>query len=183
MAWFAVAAMVVSAAMKAYGQIQQGNTEAANAKAQANAMDYNAAVNTQNAQQAGMIATSREQQQRANQAQQLGNIRAGLAESGGGETGTNAGVLNQSETNMELDALTTRYQGVLGARSYNAQAGLDIYQGKVARVNAGAAKKAGYWGAAAGLIGSAGSIYSAGASSGMWGGAAAKTSGSYSGYW
>src|SRR6185295_10363756 len=93
------------------------------------------------------------------QAQQLGNIRAGLAESGGGEAGTNAGVLNQSEVNAELDALTTRYQGVLGARSYTAQAGLDIYQGKVARVNAGAAKKAGYWGAATSLIGAAGSIY------------------------
>jgi hypothetical protein len=167
--WIPVAMAVASAAMKAYGAIQQGNTESANAKAQANAMDYNAAVNTQNAQQSGMIATSREQQQRANQAQQLGNIRAGLAESGGGETGTNAGVLNQSETNMELDALTTRYQGVLGARSYNAQAGLDIYQGKVARVNAGAAKKAGYWGAASQLIAGAGSTYSAGQSAGYWG--------------
>jgi hypothetical protein len=168
MAFIPIALMVVSAAMTAYGKIQQGNTESANAKAQANAMDYNAAVNTQNAQQAGMVATSREQQQRANQAQQLGNIRAGLAESGGGETGTNAGVLNQSETNMELDALTTRYQGVLGARTYNAQAGLDIYQGKVSRVNAGAAKKAGYWGAASSLIGAAGSIYgkAAGGSSG-----------------
>lgn len=159
MAWFAVAAMVASAAMKAYGSIQQGNVEAQNAKAQANAANYNATVNTQNAQQAGMVASSRELQQRANQAQQLGNIRAGLAESGGGESGTNAGVLRQSEVNAEMDALTTRYQGILGARNYSAQAGLDIYQSKVAKVNAGAARRSGYWGAAAGLVGSAAGIY------------------------
>ena len=169
MAWFAVASMIASTAMKAYGAIQQGNTMSANYKAEAAAENYNATVNTQNAQQAGMLASSRELMQRENQAQQMGNIRAGLAETGGGEGGTNAGVLRQSATNMELDALTTRYQGILGARSYNAQAGLDIYQGKVAGVNASAARQSGYWGAAANLIGGAGQVYGAGYSTGLWG--------------
>lgn len=170
MAWFPVAAIAVGAAMKAYGEIQQGSAASANAKAQANAATYNAVVNEQNAQQAGMLASSRELAQRANAAQQLGNIRAGLAESGGGFEGTNAGVLNQSEVNAELDALTTRHQGVLQARDYTAQAGLNYYQAKVARVNASAAKRAGYWGAAAGLIGASGGIYGYGATQGWWGG-------------
>jgi hypothetical protein len=151
--------MAASAAVAAYGQIQQGKVASANAKSQEQAAYYNATVNQQNAQQSGMEASSRELAQRNNQAQQLGNIRAGLAETGGGETGTNAGVLNQSEVNMELDALTTRYQGVLGARAYNAQAGLDYYQGKVAHVNAGAAKQAGYWGAASSLLSGASKMY------------------------
>jgi len=144
--------MAASAAVAAYGQIQQGKVASANYKSQEQADIYNATVSTQNAQQAGMLASSHELAQRANQAQQLGNIRAGLAESGGGESGTNAGVLNQSEVNMELDALTTRYQGVLGARSYNAAAGQDYYQAKVAKANAGPARQAGYWGAASSLL-------------------------------
>lgn len=164
--WVPIAMAVASAAMKAYGSIQQGKTEAANYKAQAAADNYNAVVNTQNAQQAGMLASSRELAQRQNDAQQLGNIRAGLAETGGGESGTNAGVLRQSEVNAELDALTTRYQGVLQSRGYQAQAGLDIYQGKVAKVNAGAAKRAGYWGAASQLLGGAAQAFSMGSAGG-----------------
>ncbi len=163
--------MAASAAVSAYGQIQQGKVESANAKSKEQADYYNATVNTQNAQQSGMVASSRELQQRSNQAQQLGNIRAGLAESGGGETGTNAGVLHQSEVNMELDALTTRYQGVLGARAYNAQAGLDYYQGKIAKLNAKGAKQASYYGAASTLLKGAASVYGAGAAAGYWGGA------------
>ena len=147
-----LALTAAATAFQVYGQIQQGKVAAANAQAESKAENYNAAVNTQNAQQSGIVASSRELEQRANNAQQLGNIRAGLAETGGGEAGTNAGVLNQSATNMELDALTTRYQGVLGARAYTAQAGLNTYQSKVAAANVGPARGAGYFGAASSLL-------------------------------
>lgn len=159
MAFIPVAFMAASAVLGAYGQIQQGKTEAANYKSAAAANTYNAVVNQQNAQQAGMLASSRELQQRDAQAQQLGNMRAAMAESGGGFTGTNAGLERQSEINAEMDALTTRYQGVLQSRGYQAQAGLDYYQGRVARTNAASAKTGSYFGAAASLLGGASDIY------------------------
>lgn len=159
MAFLPIAFMAASAAMGAYGAIQQGKTQEANYKAQTNAERYNTAVNMQNAQQSGMLATSRELMQRDSQAQQLGNMRAAMAESGGGFTGTNAGLERQSEINAEMDALTTRYQGVLQSRGYSAAAGLDAYQSRVAGVNASQARTGGYFGAAEALIGGASNIY------------------------
>lgn len=151
--------MAAGAAMSAYGAIQQGQTASANYKAEQSAANYNAVVNQENAQQAGMLASSREQMQRSNAAQQLGQMRAAMAESGGGFTGTNVGVERQSDINAELDALSTRYQGVLQSRGYQAQAGLDYYQGRVAGVNAAQAKTGGYFGAAEALLGGATNIY------------------------
>lgn len=162
--------MAASAAMAAYGKIQQGKVESANAKAASQAQVYNAQVNEQNSQQAGMVASSRELLQRGNQAQQLGQMRAGMAETGNIGVGSNAQLERQSEVNAELDALTTRYQGVLQSRGYKAEAGLDYYQSKVSRVNAGAARQAGYWGAATELVKGAASMYGASA-----GGAAASS--------
>lgn len=159
MAFVPIVMMAASAAMSAYGAIQQGNVASQNAKAQQQAENYNAAVNIQNANQAGMLASSREQMQRSNTAQQLGQMRAAMAESGGGFTGTNAGVERQSDINAELDALSTRYQGVLQSRGYSAQAGLDYYQGRVAGVNATQAKTGSYFGAAEALLGGATDIY------------------------
>ena len=164
-----LAVSAASTAMAAYGKIQQGKTEAANAHAQESAANYNAAISTQNANTAGQVATSRELQQRRQGQQQLGNMRAAQAE-GGGFGGTNAGVANQSAVNSEMDALNTRYSGVLQSNNFRNQTALDVYQGKVAGANATSAKQAGYWGAATDIVGGASKFYQTGYNMGSWGG-------------
>lgn len=161
MAFIPIAMAVAGAAVSAYGAIQQGKTQSANYKAQSQADLTNAQINTQNANTAGALASSRELQLRSRQAQELGNIRAGMAESGG-EGGTNAGVLRQDETNMELDALNTRYQGILQSRGYNIQSSEDVFQSKVAGVNAGAARTGSYFSAASSLLSGASRAYGMG---------------------
>lgn len=158
MAFIPLAIMAVSAVVGAVGAIQQGKTQAANAKSQSEAQRYNAEVNMQNANASNMLASSREQQQRAGANQQLGNIRAAMAE-GGGFGGTNEGVLRQDTVNAELDALNTRYSGVLQSRSYTAEAGQDYFQSKVAAANVGAYRSAGYLGAASSLLSGASRMY------------------------
>lgn len=158
MAFVPLIVMAVGTAMAAYGSIQQGKTQAANAKSQAAAERYNAVVNTQNASQASAEASAREMMVRSNNEQRLGNIRAGMAENGG-FGGTNAGVLRQDTVNAELDALSTRYTGVMQNRAYTQQATLDTFQSKVAGANAGAYRSAGYFGAATALVQGASRMY------------------------
>jgi len=164
MAFVPIILMAASAAMAAYGSIQQGKAESANAKSQASAQRYNAEVQTQNANLQGAMASARELQVRRQTRQRLGNIEAGMAE-GGGFGGTNAGVLRQDAVNGEMDALDTRYSGILGARNSSLQAQEDIFQSKVSDVNAKNAKTAGYWGAGTALLKGASSIYGADAAS------------------
>lgn len=108
----------------------------------------NAAVARQNAQSAFNVGIGKEEAVRRNSAQQLGAQTAAASESG--FVSSSGSMLNaqvQSAGNAELDALQTRYQGLLQGQSYQDQAASDDYEAKVASSNAGNALTGGIIGA------------------------------------
>lgn len=151
-----MAPMVIVVAMAAVSAI--GAMAAAKAKANSEhsaqqAANYNAEATRQNALSAEAAAAANELAQRRQGAQELGTLRARMAESGGLNGGTGSGVLAQSGTNLELSALNTRYQGAMQARGLLAGVQMDQFQSKVAGQNANAAMTSGYIGAAASALG------------------------------
>jgi hypothetical protein len=169
MAFVPIAFMVASAAVSAYGAIQQGKVNSANAKAEASASRYNSAIEQQNAGLAGSMASSRELQQRTSDMQALGNQRAALAE--GGQLGTPGAqeITRQSAINAEMNALNTRYSGILQSRNATNSAAQYSYRSRVYDVNASQATQAGTIGAATSLLKGASNVYGYGAGQGWWG--------------
>jgi hypothetical protein len=161
MAVLPVVLMAASAAMSAVGAISSAQAQSASYKSQQQAANYNATVEKQNAAAAQAAASANEMNMRRQNDQIMGAQRARVAESAGGFTGTNVGVLAQSGANLELSALNTRYEGAMRARGLLAQSNLSQYQGQVAGMNAGTATTSGYIGAAAGILGSTANYYNA----------------------
>lgn len=148
------ALMVASATMTAAGSIQQGNAAAASYKSQAAADSYNAAVDRQNATAANQVGTERELATRTNNAMQMGEARAAVGEAniGGPQGGTITTSLEQDSVNAELNALGVRYQRDTTAAGYTDSAQQEDFQSQVARMNAGAARTAGYIGAIGSVV-------------------------------
>ena len=137
--------MMVATAVTAVGSIASGNAAAAQQESAANAANYNAQVNENNAQTALQSANANEEAQRRKSAQQLGQQRAGLAENGIGlDSGTATDLTEQSAMNAEMDALNIRYQGKTQAQAYKSGAALDRMQASQAMSNASAARTSGY---------------------------------------
>lgn len=159
MAFVPIAMMAASAGVAAYGAIQQGNVESANAKSAAGAARYNSAIETQNANLAGSMASSRELQQRGRDMQTLGNMRAAMAE--GGQLGTPGAdkLSRDSAINAEMNALDTRYSGILQSRNATNAASQYAFESRVDMANAGAARRSSYFGAATDLLAGASNIY------------------------
>jgi outer membrane lipoprotein-sorting protein len=153
MAFAPVLLLAASAATAAIGAISSSRAQAASYKSQADAARYNADVNMQNATASETAASANELAMRRQNDQRMGAMRAQAAEGGGGFTGTNLEVLNQSAANMELDALNTRYRGQMQARGMLAAANLDEYQARAADMNAHTSITGGYLGAAASALG------------------------------
>jgi hypothetical protein len=117
--------MVASTAMSAVGALQAGEAADAQAKAQADANRYNAQVKELQAGVERQVAGRKEEAQRREARQVLGEQRAALAQSGVQlGTGSAADIQEQSATMAELDALTIRYQGEMAAKGllYDAEA-------------------------------------------------------------
>ncbi len=138
--------------MAAAGAMQQAQTQAYNAKAQANALDYQATVDRNNAEAATQASNAREEQQRRGFRQLEGQARAGIAQSGTGFEGSNADILKQNAVLSELDALTIRYEGENKAKGLMAQSQLDQYNAQTSRENAGRYMTAGYLNAGSQLL-------------------------------
>lgn len=153
--WIAAATAVIGA----YSAVQSGKATEASYQAQANADAYNAEIDAQNARVARQQANAREEAQRRQAKQVLGEQRAALAQAGIGLSGSAADVYQQSATNAELDALNIRYEGELQARGLLAQSELNTYQGKASRMNAGSARRGGYTNAAATILSTASQAY------------------------
>lgn len=111
-----VGAIAASTAVGAVGSIYAGGQAAAAAEGQAN-------IAAQNARTAQLQANAREEEQRRASALQLGEQRAGAAQSGfDANTGSFSALQGQSAGNAELDALTTRYTGQLQSLSLQNEA-------------------------------------------------------------
>jgi hypothetical protein len=117
--------MAVGTAISAASAIQQG-------QAAKNAANYNAQMEERNAQISRQNAAIEEEKQRRQGDLRLGSMRAGYGASGVAIEGSPLDILEQSAAQEELDALTIRYRGELGAYSSEQEATLSRYRGATA---------------------------------------------------
>lgn len=150
--------MAAAAAVSAVGAIKGAQAQSASYKSAAAAARYNATAEMQNATSAAQAASANEMAVRRQNDQRMGAMRASAAESGG-FTGTNLELLDQSATNMELDALNTRYTGQTRAAGLLSQANLDAFQSRADQLNARSSMTAGYIGAASQALGAYSNYY------------------------
>ncbi|SAK17435.1 hypothetical protein UA21_01692 [Burkholderia multivorans] len=141
----AMFAAVAGAVLQGAGKLSSGLAQAGQQEAAANAAQYNADVSRNQAATAYTLGVQREQAVRYRSAQQLGAQRAAVAESGfNPNAGSALDTQLQSVRNAELDALQTRYQGILQGSQYEQQAAIDQYQADAARKAARGAKIGAY---------------------------------------
>jgi hypothetical protein len=150
---------IISTVVSAVGAIQQSNAASASAKSQAQANDYNAQVARNQAQQSLQVSAAEQLMLSRRQRQQAGQSRAAVAQSGTGFGGSNADILEQSDTLAELDLLNLAYEGQMRSQGFQAEAGLQTFQAGAARSNAKNARTAGYLGAARAIGGGFTSLY------------------------
>ena len=144
--------IAASTAVSTYGIIKQGEAAAAQAKSAAQANEYNATVQRNNAEAAQATAARKEEQQRSQFGQLQGTARAAVAQSGAGLGGSNLDVLKQNALQNELDALTIRYEGQTQARGLIAQSQLETQQAAANRAAGSAARTGAYISAGANLL-------------------------------
>jgi hypothetical protein len=156
MATPAVGMMGAGMGLGAIGALSSGLSNSANMQAQANAYNYNAEIQKQQAQVAGEAATSNAAAEYRQSQQAIGEERASLSQAGGGWNGTATNVLNQSAVNSEIARQNTLYNGAVQANNYNAQAQMTQWQGNVAQANVNQGMFAGILGAGANLMGGQG---------------------------
>jgi len=113
---------IVGTAVSAVGAISQGTSAA-------NAANYNAKIQQNNALTAARVAAAKEEAQRRQANLALGEQSAALAQAGIGLGGSAADVQRQSRINAALDALNIRYEGQIQSQNYRADAELLKYQG------------------------------------------------------
>jgi len=146
--------MIASAATQFIGAIYQGEAEAKNANAAGD-------LATMNARNARLQSNAREETQRRHNTMALGNLRAASAETGfDASTGSLASLQTKSAGQMELDALTTRYEGELQSISFENEA--NAYRAKAKN-----ARKSGVLNAFGSLASSGASYMTGGAGGGM----------------
>ncbi|KAG1253393.1 hypothetical protein G6F68_011359 [Rhizopus microsporus] len=127
----------------------QGSGAASGYNQQADASERNATIAENQARQAYDAGLQNELGQRRSASQQQADIRASVAESGLDPSSGSALMLQQqSAENLEMDALTTRYQALLQGSAYEQQAPMDRYQAKALRSSARDARRPGRLGAA-----------------------------------
>jgi len=147
--------MWVAAGVAALGAIQAGQAQKQAAKANAQAFEYNAALDRAHAVQASSMASVKEDDQRR-QARSI--IGSQLAESASAGAGLNSDLLRQSIFNVESDAGAIRYEGQLKAAGLNDQATIGAFSAQTERKKGQSAQTAGYLNAAGSLL-NAGSKY------------------------
>ena len=132
--------IIASTIISAVGALQAGAAAEAQAETQAQANRYNAQVKELQAGVERQVAGRKEEAQRREARQVLGEQRAALAQSGVQlGTGSAADIQEQSATMAELDALTIRYQGEMAAKGLLYDAEADKFE---ARANIAAGKNA-----------------------------------------
>ncbi|MDR8090368.1 hypothetical protein [Burkholderia gladioli] len=145
---------LTGAAVAGAGALMSGINQSNQYGQQADALDRNAALADAQAGQVFAQGVQREETQRAQAGQQLGAQRAAVAESGfDPNSGSALDVQVQSARNAELDALQTRYQGILQGTSLEDSARQTRYQASVARASSRSSLISGGISAAASTLG------------------------------
>ena len=124
--------------LKTVGAVTQGIGAERNDTEKAKVAEYNANVAGNNAALTGAENAANEQTLRMAQQQKIGQQRANLAEAGTGglSSGSNAAVINQSEVNANMAALTERYKGNIQQTKLLNEQNLDNYYASVDKANA-----------------------------------------------
>ncbi|WP_186276528.1 virion core protein, T7 gp14 family [Burkholderia gladioli] len=145
---------LAGAAVSGAGALMSGINQSNQYSQQADALYRNAALADAQAGQVFAQGVQREETQRAQAGQQLGAQRAAVAESGfDPNSGSALDVQVQSARNAELDALQTRYQGILQGTSLEDSARQTRYQASVARASSRSSLISGGISAAASTLG------------------------------
>lgn len=150
MAWVAVGIAAVSTIGGAIGSAEKAKGEAA-------AAEYNQSIQNRQAKASIAQAAETERRVRVGGEKALGGIRAAVGASGINMEGSALDVLEESATNVEMDALTARHEGAMKAWAYREGAALE-------GMKADNARTAGNWGVASSILGGASSIYKIGRS-------------------
>lgn len=144
---------IAATALQSVGSLAGGFGQASQLDQQARATDYNAGIADMQADQAYAAGVARENQQRRQAAQVLGESRAALGESGfDSSSGSALDIQLQNVRNAELDALQIRYEGVLQGQGYESQAAMDRYTAQTLRASAKNTRRAAFVSAAAGAL-------------------------------
>lgn len=162
----AVPLLIAGAVASTVSAISSGIQQNRALSQQADAAQYNAGLSENQATQAFASGVQRESAQRRSAAQTLGEQRAAFGASGvDANSGSALDVQLQSTRNAELDALQTRYEGILTGQNYQQQAAMGVYQADTLRSSASNARNSSYVTAAGNLLGGLGSAYAVGARS------------------
>jgi hypothetical protein len=157
-----VTLMLVAGATQAVGAIAQGNAQAAQYDAQAQAARFNADQQRRQAEAVGQQTAAREDIQRRQARQVFGRQIAAGAQSGVNiTTGSASDMFRSSLMDAEMDALNIRYDGEMNRIGLLNQANVSDWEGSVAKVNSKTAQRAGYLNAAVALTGAAAGAYGA----------------------
>ena len=97
----------------AIGALVQGRQQRNEIDRQRDIEQFNIKVGEKNAELSAQQTSAREEEVRRRARRALGSQRAAIAQSGTGDGGSNAAIVQQSTTNAELDALNVRYSGAL----------------------------------------------------------------------
>lgn len=151
-----IAMMAISTAVSVASAVMQGQQASRAAK-------YNARVAENNAIAARQTAEFEEARQRQRASRVLASQRAALGASGVALEGSPLLAMADSAEQAELDALAIRYSGSVEEARHKSQAAAD-------RLQASAARRAGYFGAATSLLRGMTSMASMGAGGGAGGG-------------
>ena len=164
MAAAALPMLIAATAVSAVGSIAQGAAAESAAKANAQAMDYNAASDRARAAQVSAVSGMKEDALRRTARARIGEQIAGSASAG---AGLNADLLRQSIYNAESDASMIRYEGDLQRAGLLDQATMGNYNAGNERARGSQAMTAGYLNAAGTLL-NAGNTYYAGKKQGIY---------------
>ena len=155
------ALIIGSAAAGNAGSIGESRAMSAQYESNAEAARHNANVQNMNAQRENQEGAARELAQRRAAAQANSSLAASLSQSGL-YGGTSVGVLGQSLSNAEMDALNIRYSARSRADAYRQDAINSLYEAKNYEMYAKGARNAMWGGVLSSVLGGATAAYGAG---------------------
>ncbi len=170
MAWAPIVLTVVSTAISAYSQMQQGKAQAAMADYNAKVADANTKVNEAAALDASQRGADEAAQVKERARRIAASQRAGAAAGGvAADSGSALDLLTETSGMGELDALTTMNNAQREAYGYRVQGMNSTAQANLQRTQSKLYKSAGAGNAMGTLLTGGAKAYGQGQSAGYWG--------------
>lgn len=148
MGWFVplmIAGGATGLGLQMKGQYEAGKAAESQAESEAAWNEYNAQLAEREAREAQEVAAYEEKKLRKGGERLKARQRVLYAKAGVTPEGSPLEVMEQTASELEMDALMIRRGGQLGYQRYTAQAGLERMAGKSALLRGRAARRASYW--------------------------------------